>query len=61
MNCQPRPEEPLSALSGPCFVDRHDECRTWQEEHRHVLNIWGVAGCECQLHLDNPPTRAIAE
>lgn len=53
MNCQPRDGEGLGTLSGPCFVDRHAECASWSEEHQSALNIWGVRGCTCQLHVDD--------
>jgi hypothetical protein len=51
MECQPSDDQSLGSLSGPCFVDRHDECQAWCEEP--PFDIWGVRDCLCQRHIDN--------
>jgi len=49
MKCQPDDGQGLGTLSGPCFVDRHDECEEWLDE------LWVPRGClpkecSCQRH-----------
>ncbi len=50
MECQPADGQSLGSLSGPCFVDRHDECQSWLAE---LSNVFGVRGCSCQRHVDS--------